>query len=129
MASEAILELAPVPSLRWIKSTGGVRSWESRGGLEMQQQAAATWVARSHHIEYLRPARLGDRITIRTWVADVRRLRSRRRYEFLRAADGQLLARGETDWVFVDASTGRPKTLPAAFMERFRGCPPPNPPG
>ena len=93
--------------------------WESRGGGEMQHREQATWVARSHHIEYLRPAQLGERITIRTWVENVRRVRSLRRYEFLRHVDGQLLAKGETDWVFVDALGGRPKPIPAECMERF----------
>lgn len=114
--------------VQWMQDVA-IRHWDSLGGMAMQQEAAATWVARSHHIEYLRPARLGDRITIRTWVADIRRVRSRRHYEFLRAADGELLARGETDWVFVDVSTGRPKSVPAAFMERFRGSSPPSPSG
>lgn len=104
--------------VQWMQDVA-IMHWESRGGIEMQQQEGATWVARSHHIEYLSPAQLGDRITIRTWIADLRRVRSCRRYEFLRAADQQLLARGETDWVFIDAATGRPKTVPPAFMRQF----------
>lgn len=104
--------------VQWMQDVA-ILHWESRGGGPMQQREGATWVARSHHIEYLRPAQLGDRITIRTWVADVRRVRSQRRYEFLRATDSRLLARGETDWVFVDAASGRPRTIPAEFMQQF----------
>jgi len=47
-----------------------------------------------------------------TWVVNFRRVRSLRRYRFLREDDGVLLARGETDWVFVDAASGRPCRIP-----------------
>jgi len=106
--------------VQWMQDVA-IKHWESRGGIDLQQQEQATWVARSHHIEYLSPAQLGDRVTIRTWVANVRRVRSVRRYEFLRANDQQLLAKGETDWVFVDISSGRPKSIPAEFMQQFTG--------
>ena len=65
------------------------------------------------------PAFAGDRIILRTWVADFRKVRSMRRYEFLRGPDQQVLARGETDWVFVDAATGRPRAVPPAIVEAF----------
>ena len=42
----------------------------------------------------------------------MRRVRSLRKYAFLRQPDGQLIARGETDWVFVDVANGRPKPIP-----------------
>jgi acyl-CoA thioester hydrolase len=51
-------------------------------------------------------------VTVLTWVVNFRRVRSLRRYRFLRASDGVLLARGETDWVFVDAASGRPRKIP-----------------
>ena len=31
----------------------------------------------------------------------------------------QLIAKGETDWVFIDTNTGRPKSVPAEFMKHF----------
>ncbi len=104
--------------VQWMQDVA-ILHWKSLDGIAMQQHEQATWVARSHHIEYLRPAQLDDRITIRTWVANVRRVGSLRRYEFLRSADRLLLARGETDWVFVDTSSGRPKSVPAEFIQRF----------
>jgi acyl-CoA thioester hydrolase len=79
----------------------------------------AVWVARRHQIEYLRPAFEGDRLEIRTWVTDYRRASSLRCYEFVRPADDTLIARGETDWVYVDAATGRPKSIPENVRELF----------
>jgi acyl-CoA thioester hydrolase len=42
-----------------------------------------------------------------------------RRYEFVRVGDETVLATAETDWVYVDRTTGRPKRIPAAIGELF----------
>jgi acyl-CoA thioester hydrolase len=65
-----------------------------------------------HRIEYLSPAFGGDALTVLTWVVDFRKVRSTRRYKFVRVADRTVLAQGETDWVFIDAQTGRPRAIP-----------------
>lgn len=87
------------------------------------QAAGCTWVVRSHSIDYLRPAFAGDWIEVRTWIADYRRAFSTRKYEFHRPADGALLARGETNWVYVDLASGRPRSIPAEIQALF--FPPP----
>jgi acyl-CoA thioesterase FadM len=74
----------------------------------------------SHKVEYLSPAFAGDRIEVRTWVANRRRVRSLRRYEFFRKSDGKLLVKGETEWVFVDAQTGSPRAIPEAIVKIFQ---------
>ncbi|MBU1049014.1 acyl-CoA thioesterase [Candidatus Bipolaricaulota bacterium] len=78
-----------------------------------------TWVARSHYIEYLRPAFAGDRVQASTWIADLRRVRARRRYEFVRQSDGVMLAKGETDWVYINPESGRPCSIPEEIKAAF----------
>lgn len=78
-----------------------------------------TWVARSHFIEYLQPCRAGEPIEIHTWVADFRKIRSRRKYRFVRVADGVLLARAETDWIFLDFRQGRPRPIPPEVLAAY----------
>ena len=56
---------------------------------------------------------------MRTWVVNIRRVRSLRRYRFLRVTDGKLLVKGETDWVFVDAKTGAPMAVPEEILKIF----------
>ncbi len=73
----------------------------------------ATWVVRTHHIEYLAPAFAGDKLTLLTWPSNFQRVRSLRKYKFIRAKDQAVIARAETDWVFVNAKTGRPQSIPA----------------
>lgn len=66
------------------------------------------WVARAHKIEYVRPAFAGEEIVVETWVADMKKVTSLRRYRIRRAADNTLLAKAETEWAFIDYATGRP---------------------
>jgi acyl-CoA thioester hydrolase len=77
------------------------------------------WLIRETEIEHLRPLRYGDAVRIRTWVADFRRVRSRRAYECHHAASGELVARAATDWVFLDTATGRPAAIPDRMMADF----------
>jgi acyl-CoA thioester hydrolase len=101
-----------------------------------------TWLIRETEIEYLRPLRYGDTVQVRTWVADFRRVRSRRAYEFRLVGTGKLVARAQTDWFFLDSTTWRPAPIPhemkAAFWpegvpdvtpprRRFPPAPPPPP--
>jgi acyl-CoA thioester hydrolase len=95
-----------VAYVQWMQDIA-IEHYQSIGGLEAQGNNA-TWVIREHKIEYLLPAFAGDEIEIHTWVENIRRVRSLRKYEFVRTSDGKVLARGETDWVFVNAKTGRP---------------------
>ena len=80
---------------------------------------AGTRVARSHQIQYLKPAFVGERVRARTWIGEVSRVRARRRYQFVRIPDGAVLAKGETDWVYVSAETGRPRAIPDEIRAAF----------
>src|SRR3954470_6357794 len=100
-----------VEFVRWMQDAA-VRHADARGLTAATRDAGATWVVRSHRIDYLRPAVAGDRVKVATWVADFRRAFSLRRYRFTRIADGTVLAKGETDWVFVDVKAARPKSVP-----------------
>jgi len=93
------------------------------GCTRMTEAMGATWVARMHRIEYLSPAFAGDALTVLTWVADFRKVRSLRRYKFVRAADQKVIAQGETDWVFIDALTGRPRGIPKEIANLFELVP------
>ena len=78
-----------------------------------------TWYAREHRIEYLLPAFPGEEIEVRTWLSEIKRVRAHRKYEFLRKSDRKVIVKGETDWVYVNAKTGRPIAIPAVVGELF----------
>jgi acyl-CoA thioester hydrolase len=56
---------------------------------------------------------------IKTWVADFRRVRSRRRYEFRKPGSEELIARGMTDWVYIDRESQRPVNVPPEMIQAF----------
>jgi acyl-CoA thioester hydrolase len=86
-------------------------------GERLARESGGSWFVRMHRIEYLKPAFVNDEITVVTWVADWRKVRSLRRYRFMR--NETVLAEGETDWVFVDAGTGRPKQITKEIVAAF----------
>ncbi len=108
-----------VQYLRWMQDAAE-RHAEAVGCTRATRTAGATWVVRVHRIEYFRPAFAGERIAVLTWVSDFRRVRSLRKYRFFRVSDEALLAEGETDWIFVDARSGRPRSVPAEVMAVFQ---------
>jgi acyl-CoA thioester hydrolase len=109
--------------LRWMQEVAIEHSAAQGWPVARYLETRSGWVVRSHQIEYLRPAFLGEALTLFTWVADLRRRSSRRRYLFWRQADGQVLATAETDWVFVDGGSGRPLPIPAALAGAFEVVP------
>jgi len=108
--------------VQWMQDVA-VQHADATGCTAATERIGATWVARSHKIEYLSPAFAGDEIEAQTWVANFRKVRSLRRYKFVRTADQITLARGETDWVFMDATTGRPRSIPEAVSAVFELLP------
>jgi acyl-CoA thioester hydrolase len=104
--------------VRWMQEAA-VAHADAAGCTAATRDAGATWVVRSHQIEYQRPAFAGDLLQVRTWVMDFRRAFSRRQYEFVRASDQQVLARGQTDWVFVDVNSGKPRSVPPEIVGMF----------
>jgi acyl-CoA thioester hydrolase len=82
-------------------------------------ELGAGWVVRSHYIEYLRPAFSREPIGAHTWVPRFDQRTTPRRYLFVRESDRQVLARAETQWVFVDLTTGRRRPLPKDLLDAF----------
>ena len=111
-----------VEYVRWMQEAAVLHA-DDAGCTAATKTAGATWVVRSHQIEYRRPAFGGDRVQVLTWVADFRRAFSLRKYKFVRPADNTVLAEGQTDWVFVDTQTGRPQTVPVHIQALFELLP------
>ncbi len=107
-----------VAYVQWMQDIA-VEHYESIGGTNPMQLVGATWVVREHKVEYFLPAFSGEEIEIRTWVENIRRVRSLRKYEFVRRSDGKVLVKGETDWVFVDVKTGMARAIPEEVSRVF----------
>lgn len=108
-----------VAYVQWMQDVATMHSDTQGCTRELYQRLGSSWIARSHHIEYLRPAFAGDEIEIKTWVCNLKRAKSLRRYCFLNADTQSILARAETDWVYVNAETGRPRKIDTEVSEAF----------
>ena len=87
-------------------------------GITAQRSEAdgVAWALKRSRIEYLQPVLGGDELEISTWLTALRKASAARHYAFYRADDDQLLARAESQWLTVDATTSRPRRLPAWML-------------
>ena len=108
-----------VAYVQWMQDVATMHSDAQGCTREFYQRLDSSWIARSHHIEYLRPAFAGDEIEIQTWVCNLKRVSSLRRYRFLDVKKQTLLAQAETEWIYVSADTGRPRKIDAEVSEAF----------
>ena len=90
-------------------------------GLDSQwhENENRTWLPRRTQIEYIRPLRAGDQVELKTWVSGFRRVFCRRQYEFRRSGEEDLVAKAETDWVFLDGRRMNPVTIPPEIKAAF----------
>ena len=109
--------------LKWMQAAAiahsDVAGWTTARYFERQ----AGWVVRSHQIEYLQSASAGDEIIVRTWIADMKRISSLRRYRVYRAGDRKLLAEGATNWAFIDFKSRRLIRIPEEVVSAFEVFP------
>lgn len=80
------------------------------------------WVARTHTVHYYGEAWPGETINEQTWVSSLKGPRCIRHYRFTNAA-GELLFRGDTEWIFVDVETHRPRRLTQEVIDKFAQVP------
>lgn len=86
---------------------------------EKYDQLGHIWLPREKEVEFIKPLKYGDTAKVTTWVEDFRRVRSRRAYEFRVAGSDEVVARGHTEWVYLNLQTQRPATIPKDMMAAF----------
>ncbi|MCY1278850.1 tol-pal system-associated acyl-CoA thioesterase [compost metagenome] len=73
-----------------------------------------------HEIDYLASAYEEDELQIGTWIVESdRRLKMTRRFQLIRPADAATLLRAQTTFVCIELSSGKPKRMPAEFIEGY----------
>ena len=92
---------------------------EAKGwGMSACRRAGGTWVAKSHRIEYLRPAFENETLQMETWLQEIGKIKALRRYR-LTKEDGAIVCEGETEWIFVNSDTMRPMRIPCIIADAF----------
>jgi acyl-CoA thioester hydrolase len=101
-----------VSYVRWMQEAAIGHSAYNGWTTERYIEEKWAWVARRHTIDYLQPAYRGDELIVRTWVAAVKLVQSRRKYQFWRKSDNIMVASAETHWAFLSTETLRPIKIP-----------------
>jgi acyl-CoA thioester hydrolase len=86
-------------------------------GLEVLRSLEAIPVIREHHLRYLRPAKLGDVLTVHTLVEGMQGVRAMRR-NTVRCGEHILLESFAT-WVWLHPVTLRPRAIPEVIWRAF----------
>lgn len=105
--------------LAWAQAAATAHSSAVGWPFSRYTEVGASWVVRSHVIEYLRAARLGDSIVVRTWVTEMGKIHSLRKYQIVRAVDATTLATAQTQWVFVKLASQTIERVPDALRAAF----------
>lgn len=105
--------------LRWTNRAAVAHSSHVGWTSKRYHDSGFGFIVRSHNIKYRVPAQLGDSILVTTWIADMEKVSSVRKYRITREGDGQLLAQAETNWVYVDLKTLRLTRIPKEVQEAF----------
>ena len=109
--------------VRWLEDI----SWahiESLGMTWARQEAFGRAMAITRtEIDYLAPANRGEKLLLGTWLVGFDgRLRSARRFQLIRPADGRTLVRALSRHVCVDLVSQRPARIPAEMAELIRSA-------
>jgi len=108
-----------VTYLSWMIEAATKHSASVGFGYEQCLELGGTWVAKSHNIEYKKPAFDNDELEMKTWIEEIGKILSTRRYEITRPSDGAIICEGKTEWVFVDSKRMRPMKIPAVIVKGF----------
>lgn len=110
--------------LRWLDQTAWAHS--SALGVTAEHCVATrrgmvVWRSQLH---YLAPTFAHDQLEVGTWIMfEDGRLRVDRRFQIRRPSDDRTLLRGLIHYVCVDLDSGRPKRMPAEFVDHYRPLP------
>jgi len=108
-----------VTYLKWMIEAATRHSEAVGFGYTQCLELGGTWVAKSHRIEYRKPAFEGEELEMRTWIESIGKLLSVRRYRLTRPGDASVICEGETEWVFVDRERMRPMKIPEKIIGGF----------
>src|SRR5436309_6772377 len=89
---------------------------------DLEEDENAFLVVAESYCRYKAPAQYDDELIIRTHITELRRRSVRFGYEIIRAADGVIIAEGETGHVVTD-TTGRVISMPESYRQALSSPP------
>lgn len=104
----------------WLERCAWQHSRSLGLGVEDYRRLDRAMAVLRHEIDYLAAAYEGDRLQLATWIVESdQRLKMKRHFQLVRPVDGVTLLRAQTTFVCIEMSTGKPKRMPAEFIEGY----------
>jgi len=123
VAAEHIDELGHANNavyVTWLEQCAWQHSQSLGLGIDDYRRLDRAMAVLRHEIDYLAAAYADDRLQLGTWISDSdQRLKMTRRFQLVRPADGVTLLRAQTTFVCIELSSGRPRRMPAEFVEGY----------
>jgi acyl-CoA thioester hydrolase len=89
-------------------------AWEASAALGFTpakyQELGTAWIVRRLTLARLGPIAYEDALAVDTFISNIKQVRSNRDYE-IRGSDGQPVAAGRGDWVYIDRARGTPTRI------------------
>ncbi|HLT04036.1 MAG TPA: thioesterase family protein [Pseudomonas sp.] len=106
--------------VRWMERCAWSHSQSLGLDLAAYRQLDRAMAIVRHEVDYLAAAYQGERLRMGTWIVESdHKLRMLRRFQLIRPADGVTLLRAQTTFACIELSTGRPRRMPAEFVEGY----------
>lgn len=105
--------------LQWLEDVAWSHSAALGLGPAEYEALGHGMVVHQHELNYLQATRLGDVLSLGTWITHIDRIHLHRHYQFIRESDGQTVFRARSHFVCVDIEQGRLRRMPEAFQSIY----------
>jgi acyl-CoA thioester hydrolase len=106
--------------VRWCEAAGWAHSERLGLSLDDYRRLDRAMAIRRGEYDYLLPTVLSEALILATWlVAGDGKLAMERRFQLVRERDGATVLRGRWDLVCIEISSGRPRRMPAEFLDTY----------
>lgn len=106
--------------VKWCEDAGWRHSCELGLDIEAYRKLDRAIAIHKAEYEYLKPALLGEKLKVATWITESDgRLSMRRKFQIIRVADGQTVLRGQWQVVCIEMSSGKARRMPPEFRDGY----------
>jgi acyl-CoA thioester hydrolase len=105
-----------VQYLQWVQDIA-ILHWKTL--IEKETFSYGIWVVRRHEIDYKRPAKLDEWLTIKTYVSLTKDFISHRIVNIYFKETMSLVVQCKTQWIYLNAKTMKLETIPKRIIQLF----------
>lgn len=109
--------------MKYFQDCSSFHSEELGVGIDFLKERGLTWMIIAWKVQVFRRAKLGEEITIGTWPHSFRNVRGGRNFVLI-DAEGNTIARADSDWVLFNTAEKRITKVPKEVSEPYHIEPP-----